>query len=89
MFGEAPRLRIICGDLLGDFVSIKPFSLSGDGELPPPVAEFLLDEPILTSKCRKRKVTSFLDSSVLLNRKANGHEIQEDSLSEKDCQYKF
>lgn len=50
MLGEVPRLRINCGDLFGDFVSNSPFSLSGDGELPPPEAEFLLDEPILTSK---------------------------------------
>lgn len=82
MFGEVPRLRINCGDLFGDFVSDIPFSLSGDGELPPPVAEFLLDDPIFTSKWRKRNVTSFFVSSVLLNKNANGQEIQEDSLKE-------
>ena len=48
--GEVPRLRITCGDLFGDFNISVPFSLSGDGELPPPEAEFLRDDPILTSK---------------------------------------
>lgn len=50
LLGEAPRLRIICGDFFGDFNINVPFSLSGDGELPPPDPEFLRDEPILTSK---------------------------------------
>lgn len=86
MLGEVPRLRIICGDLFGDFVSIDPFSLSGDGELPPPDAEFLRDEPILTSKWRKRRPTSFFGSSALLNKNANGHDIQDDSL-EKSWRY--
>jgi hypothetical protein len=62
---------------------VSPFSLSGEGELPPPDAEFLRDDPILTSKCLKRNVTSFLDSSVLLNKNANGHEIQDESLKKK------
>lgn len=80
MLGDVPRLRIICGDRRGDFVNIVPFSLSGEGELPPPDAELRRDDPIRTSKWRKRNVTSFFESSVLLNRNANGHEIQEDSL---------
>lgn len=80
MLGEVPRLRIICGDRFGDFDSVSPFSLSGDEELAPPDAEFRRDEPILTSKWRKRNVTSLFGSSVLLNKNASGHEIQEDSL---------
>lgn len=50
ILGDVPRLRINCGDFFGDFSNKVPFSLSGDGELPPPDAEFLRDEPILTSK---------------------------------------
>jgi hypothetical protein len=84
MFGDVPRLRINCGDLFGDFDSMIPFSLSGDGELPPPDAEFLRDDPIRTSKCRNRSVTSFFGSSVLLNKNANGHEIHDDSLKNKN-----
>lgn len=78
MFGDVPRLRIICGDFFGDFNIKVPFSLSGEGELPPPDAEFLREDPILTSKWRKRSVE--LVSSVLLKRNANGHEIHDDSL---------
>lgn len=50
MLGDVPRLRIICGDRRGDFVNIVPFSLSGEGELPPPDAELRRDDPIRTSK---------------------------------------
>lgn len=83
MLGDVPRLRITCGDFLGDFVSNNPFSLSGDGELTPPDAEFLRDDPIRTSKWRNRSVTSFFESSVLLNKKANGQDIHDDSLKDK------
>jgi hypothetical protein len=83
MFGDVPRFRIICGDRLGDFVATRPFSLSGDGEDPPPDAELRREEPIFTSKCLNLNVTSFLVSSVLLNKKAKGHEIHDDSLKEK------
>jgi hypothetical protein len=81
MLGDVPRFRIICGDRLGDFMATRPlFSLSGDGDDPPPDAELRRDEPILTSKCLNLNVTSFLVSSVLLNKKAKGHEIHDDSL---------
>jgi hypothetical protein len=50
MLGEVPRLRINCGDFFGDFNITVPFSLSGEGELPPPDAELRRDDPILTSK---------------------------------------
>jgi hypothetical protein len=81
LFGELPRFRIICGDFFGDLRVKIPFSPSGEGE-EFPVAEFLREEPIRTSKCRKRSVTSFLlfPSSVLLKRNANGHDIHDDSL---------
>lgn len=43
-FGEASLLRIKTGDRLGDrAVVMHPFSLSGDGDEPPPVAEFRRD----------------------------------------------
>lgn len=77
MLGDVPRLRINCGDLLGDLSSNVLFSLSGEGVLPP-VAEFLREDPMRTSKCRNLKV--LLESSVLLNKNASGHEIQDDSL---------
>lgn len=51
IFGEVPRLRINSGDLFGDFgIATELVSFSGDGD-EPPVAEFLLDDPSLTSKC--------------------------------------
>jgi hypothetical protein len=50
MLGDVPRLRINCGDFFGDFNIKDPFSLSGDGELPPPEAELRREDPNLTSK---------------------------------------
>jgi hypothetical protein len=73
-------LRINCGDRRGDFnIKALPFSFSGDGEDPAPDAEFRRDDPIRTSKCRKRSVVV---SSLfeLLNKKAKGQEIHDDSL---------
>lgn len=50
MFGDVPRLRINCGDRFGDLRSKMPFSgPSGEGD-EFPVAEFRLEDPILTSR---------------------------------------
>lgn len=49
MFGDVPRLRINCGDFLGDLRLKTPFSPSGDGD-EFPVAELRREDPILTSK---------------------------------------
>ena len=48
--GEISRLRDINGDFLGERLAVMPFSDSGEGEDPPPVAELRRDEPIRTSK---------------------------------------
>lgn len=89
LFGDVSRLRIINGDRFGERLSLIPFSLSGDGDELPPDAELRRDDPIRTSKCRKRNVTSFLlpSSEVLLNKNANGHEIHEDSLKKLNLSY--
>lgn len=39
LLGDAPRLRTMIGDRLGDLARTMPFSPSGDGDDPPPVAE--------------------------------------------------
>lgn len=54
-FGDVPRLRWSTGDRFGERLIIieQPFSFSGDGDDPPPVAEFLRDgvKRIVASKC--------------------------------------
>lgn len=43
-FGDVPRLRTGSGERFGDRnVAIEPFSFSGDGDEPPPVAELRRD----------------------------------------------
>lgn len=53
--GDVPRLRCSTGERFGErFIKIElPFSFSGDGDEPPPVAEFLRDgvRRIVASKC--------------------------------------
>lgn len=87
--GDVPRFRIICGERFGD-LSMSPlqFSLSGDGDDPPPDAELRRDDPIFTSKWRKRRV---VESSALLelNKNANGHEIHDDSLQREFQQFNW
>lgn len=54
-FGEVPRLRCSTGERFGDREIIIEllFSFSGDGDEPPPVAEFLRDgvRRMVASKC--------------------------------------
>lgn len=54
-FGEVTRLRCNTGERLGERQSVieLPFSFSGDGDEPPPVAEFLRDgvRRMVASKC--------------------------------------
>lgn len=55
-FGDVPRLRCKTGERFGERLIIieLPFSFSGDGDEPPPVAEFRRDgvRRIVASKCR-------------------------------------
>lgn len=55
--GEVPRLRCSTGERFGDREIIIEllFSFSGDGDEPPPVAEFLRDgvRRMVASKCLK------------------------------------
>lgn len=54
-FGDVPRLRCKTGDRFGERLIIieLQFSFSGDGDEPPPVAEFRRDgvKRIVASKC--------------------------------------
>lgn len=54
-FGEVPRLRCSTGERFGDREIIIEllFSFSGDGDDPPPVAEFLRDgvKRMVASRC--------------------------------------
>lgn len=58
-FGDEPRLRWRTGERFGERLIIieLPFSFSGDGDDPPPVAEFLRDgvNRIVASKCLNLK----------------------------------
>lgn len=78
--GDVPRLRWSTGERFGERQSVieLQFSFSGDGDDPPPVAEFLRDgvKRIVASKCRnllklsinthKKKTCSIFSSIQIL-----------------------